>query len=352
MNEERPETSGGPGPDDDVPPPLPRALHGPSRSAQVATVTVAVVVLMVLGLVLVLQQGGGSPQARIPVQTNSTEVPSAPPSGVAPSRNEAAPELPTGIPASLCPTAPLTQPLTVLSFNIHGGLTKRRSLQLDRVAAEITAWKADVVLLQEVDDGRRRTRGVRQAESLGAMTGMSWVYGGNQRRPDGGPIGNAILSRFPIREWSNVLLPRAGGKEQRGLLHAVVDVEGTAISFYSTHFDHSNAGVRTVQARAAAQVVAADQRPKILGGDLNSTPGSSALGLLRDAGLGDVWAVGSGSGYTAPGGRPRVRIDYVLHDGFFAPLQVAVLASAVSDHRAVWTRIEFRQELGCIKVGA
>ena len=57
------------------------------------------------------------------------------------------------------------------------------------------------------------------------------------------------------------------------------------------------------------------------------------------------------SGNTAPAGSPRVRIDFVLHDAFFTPVQAAVLASAVSDHRAVWTRLQLNEKLGCIKVG-
>ena len=233
----------------------------------------------------------------------------------------------------------------------QGGIDIGRIDQLQRIGTEIKAWKPDVVLLQEVDDHRRGTGNTRQAEVLGALTDLSWVYGGNQQRPDGGPIGNAILSKFPVKAWENTALPQAGGKQRRGLLHAVLDVKGTEISVYSTHFDHRSAGARLAQARAAVRTMAADPRPKIIGGDLNTTANAAPLVTLRAAGFGDAWAVGQGTGFTAPAGRPRVRIDFVLHDGWFAPIQAAVLASAVSDHRAVWTRLEFREELSCFKVG-
>lgn len=331
-------------------PDLPRATPGASPAAQVATVAVAVVVLLVVGVVFLLQ-GPPDRSAAQPTPTlTGTAVPELPPSDFEPSRAEDLPELPT-FAASLCPSITLTEPITVLSFNIHGGLAKRGGLQLDRVAREINSWKPDVVLLQEVDDHRRRSGRARQAEVLGGLTDMSWVYGGNHQRPDGGPIGNAILSKYRVVKWENILLPRAGGKEQRGLLHAVLDVGGTEISFYSTHFDHISGAARIVQAQAVTRTLAQDPRPKIFGGDLNATPGSKVLGVLRSSGLGDAWAVGSGNGNTAPNARPRHRIDFVLHDGWFEPLQVAVLASGVSDHRAVWTRIEFRKELACIKIG-
>lgn len=331
-------------------PPLPRATVGPSPVAQVATAAVVVVVLVVLGVVFLVQ--GGGKESTLPEQDTGTvpTVPTVPSSGFQPSRADPLPPLPS-IPASLCPKAPLKKPLTVLTFNIHHGATKDEHLQLGRIGTEIKTWDPDIVLLQEVDQGRSRTGGIQQAEALARATDLTWVYGGNQRSRGSGPIGNAILSRFPVVEWHNTLLPIASGREQRGLLHAVINVDGTEISAYATHFDHASGVARLAQARTTIKVLAADPRPKILAGDLNTGPGGAPIRALRAAGLGDAWAVGSGAGNTVPARNPRNRIDYVLHDGWFTPLQAVVLASGVSDHRAVWTRLEFRQELGCFKVG-
>ncbi|WP_435770650.1 endonuclease/exonuclease/phosphatase family protein, partial [Nocardioides sp. SYSU DS0651] len=334
-------------------PARPRAVPGAGPAAQVATVAAAVVVLLVVGIVLALQDAKEPPRSRPgpDAQPTVTEVPPPPPSTAQPTVDPTlAPEDPT-VPASLCPDLEVQHPITVLAFNIHGGLTHGRRVELDRVAREIRAWNADVVLLQEVDDHRRRSGFARQAQVLGGLTDLSWVYGPNHRRPDGGPIGNAILTRHEVKDWQNILLPRAGGKEQRGLLHAVLDVDGVEISVYSTHFDHRSSAARKAQARAAVAQIRKDGRPTILGGDLNATSGSDTLRTLRSIGLGDAWAVGEGPGHTAPARRPRHRIDFVLHDGWFTPVQSAVLYSAVSDHRAVWTRLELREEIGCIDVG-
>lgn len=358
MNDEGPPE---PEPDDDEPaaeeprpkpaPPKAIAAPGASPAVQVATVAAAIVVLLVVGIVFVVQgakdpaprpgAGGGSDQ---------TTVPAPPSSGYEPTRGEPLPPLPS-IPSSLCPSAPLKRPLTVLSFNIHHGATPDERLDLTAIGKEITSWKPDVVLLQEVDEGRSRTGGIRQAEALGKATGLNWVYGGNQGGGGSSAIGNAILSRFPVTTWRNTHLPVAGGRELRGLLHAAINVDGTTISVYSTHFDHGAGTARMAQARASAQIMAADPNPKIFGGDLNAGPGTAPLQVLRAAGLGDAWAVGEGAGNTVPARSPRNRIDYVLHDGWFTPLQSAVLRSAISDHRAVWTRVEFRKELGCFKIG-
>jgi len=322
-----------------------------SRAAQLGTLAVALVVLVVVGVTWFLQRGDDDPTSRPEPTASSglTTVPEEPSSDFTPSREEKLPDIPD-VPASLCPDLTLRTPISVVTFNIHSGQQGQRT-ELARVGAEIKAWKADVVLLQEVDDHRRGSGNQHQAELLGEMTDMSWVYGGNQQRPDGGPIGNAILSKYPVVKSENIALPRAGGKQNRGLLHVVLDVRGTEISFYATHFDHKSAGARVAQARAAVAQFAQDPRPKIMGGDLNSRPGSPPLRVLRSSGLGDAWAVGSGSGFSAPAHRPRFRIDFLLHDGWFRPLQTVVLSSAVSDHRAVWTRIEFREEVECLKVG-
>lgn len=323
---------------------LPAARPGASRATQVATAAVAAVVLLVLGLVFVLQDGREPtpPRADLPVPTT---VPDAPASGFQPSAESSLAAPPLDVPASLCPTdLTLEHPFTVLSFNIHSAFRKGSGLAVGTLIKEVRAWEPDIVLLQEVDSFRRRSGGVRQAQQIGDALGLSWVAGTGQ-------TGNAILSRFPVKEHRIIGLPRAGGKFPRHAVHAVVDVAGTDVSVYSTHFDHKSRGARIAQATALAKVVAADARPSIVGGDLNSQPGSDAVARLRAAGLGDVWAVGKGSGNTAPGRNPRLRIDYVLHDAFLEPLQSVVLASSVSDHRAVWSRLQVSEKVGCLDVG-
>lgn len=314
---------------------------------------VAVVVLLVVGIVFALQDAR-RPPAQPPgtqpgVVATPTTVPSAPPTDYRPSRDVTLPPLPS-VPASLCPSVTLKHPITVLAFNIHGAEGHGGRIDMARIAREINVWDPDIALLQEVDDGRQRSGFVRQAEVLGKATKRDWVYGGNQMAGSG-PIGNAILTKYPVVAWKNVRLPRIDGREQRGALHAVLDVEGTEISVYSTHLDHRGRRDRIAGAQAIVRAARADKRPTIVGGDFNIPPEGRPIQIMRAAGFGDVWSVGEGFGGTVPARSPRRRIDYILHDGWFAPIQAMVLVSAISDHRAVWTRIELREEIGCIKVG-
>lgn len=230
--------------------------------------------------------------------------------------------------------------LTALTLNIHGGRTNAGVLDLERVATELRAWDADVVLLQEVDRGRERSGEVAQAQWLGERLGLDWAYGPT-RRLRGGSTGNAVLSRFPVIDDRLRSLPRLPGLYRRGLVQVTVDLGGQEVDLLSTHFDHVSPAARRAQAAAVAGVVRRGGRPALLGGDLNTEPGMPPLGILGRAGLADPWpVVGFGSGLTVPAADPQRRIDFVLADASSVPLRSEVLISSISDHRAVRTTFE------------
>lgn len=238
-----------------------------------------------------------------------------------------------------CPSGDPTR-LTALTLNIHAGRTKTGDLDLERVADELAAWDADVLMLQEVDRGRPRSDALAQARWLGEQLGLEWAYGATrQLRP--GSTGNAVLSRFPVLEVRTRALPRLPGLYRRGLVQLTVDVEGQAVEVISTHLDHVAPAARRAQATAVAGVVRRSDRPVLLGGDLNAEPGFPPLAILDRAGLDDPWAaVGRGDGLTVPAADPQRRIDYVLADDSFTPLLSETLISVVADHRAVRTSFD------------
>ena len=237
---------------------------------------------------------------------------------------------------SHCPTGDAVR-IRVLSLNLHGGRTKAGRLELDRVATELRAWNADLVLLQEVDRGRDRSGGVDQAQRLARGLGFDAVYGPT-RRFRSGSTGNAILSRWPVADVARGALPRTRGAYRRGLVRATVDIRGQEVDVFATHLDHVSPGLRRAQARAVAAAVRRSPRPVVLGGDLNAEPGMPATEAVQRSGLVDGWSVvGRDDGLTVPAARPRRRIDYVLADASFVPVRSTVLISLVSDHRAVRT---------------
>jgi endonuclease/exonuclease/phosphatase family metal-dependent hydrolase len=241
--------------------------------------------------------------------------------------------------------APGSRPLTVLSFNIHHGAGLDGVFDLDRVADEIRRTGADIVGLQEVDRHfSERSEWTDGPAELASRLGMHVVYGANLDLEPPAPgqprrqYGTAILSRHPILDWRNTLLPKGNpDEEQRGLLEAVIEVRGQQVLAMTTHLQHDNADSRLLQARAVADAVRAAQEPVVLTGDLNAPPTEPEITTLT-ALLRDSHAAGHGDGFTHPAEAPTARIDYVLSDG--RPIHSEVLPTQASDHRPVLAKIK------------
>jgi endonuclease/exonuclease/phosphatase family metal-dependent hydrolase len=133
----------------------------------------------------------------------------------------------------------------VLVYNIHAGKDARGVDNVQRVVALIRETRADLVLLQEVDQGTRRSGVIDQPMVLAAGSGFHVAFG-SALDYDGGKYGVATLSRWPIALDTLYRLPveppqeRAGGsREPRGLLRVdVLSPYGTMVVF-NTHIDAS-----------------------------------------------------------------------------------------------------------------
>jgi len=230
--------------------------------------------------------------------------------------------------------------LTLLSYNIHGGVGLDGVLDLERIAEVVDDSGADVVALQEVDRFRREQSAFEdQPGRLAQRLGMHLAYAANlddEPAHPGAPraqYGTALLSRLPLESSTNTLLPCFEGSEQRGLLESTVVVDGQPLRVLGTHLQWDSETERTRQAQAI--VAALDDRPTVLLGDLNTTPGSPAYRCLA-ARLEDAWTlVGEGEGHTFDAEPPPRRIDYVWVGGGVRAVTAQVLPSVASDHSAL-----------------
>jgi len=229
--------------------------------------------------------------------------------------------------------------LNVLTFNIHSGRGPH-GLNLEQLAREIESWDADVVLMQEVDSLRNRSQRINEPAWFADRLGMEFAFGPNENYGSG-QTGNATLSRFPIVDQANTPLPNQPGLPEthpRGLLRATIQVGETEVSIYNTHLQPAYDSLKLSQMRVVAQSLAADSRPKLLGGDFNAVSTSNVMSLARPY-LDDAWeAVGSGPEGTSPNAH-KARIDHVLYSSPFVPQTARTIDSAVSDHRAVGTTL-------------
>ena len=203
---------------------------------------------------------------------------------------------------------------------------------------------ADIVLLQEVDRGTRRSGRVDQPGVLAQRTGYHVAFG-SALDYDEGKYGVAVLSRWPIIADTLVHLPvtppqtRAGGsQEPRGALRVIVAAPAGRLAIMNTHLDPSgDDSWRRQEADSIVSLARQVQRSEaavIVGGDFNSTPESAVQGAVRAGGLRDVWlACGAGAGFTYPADVPSKRIDYLYITGSARCTAARVVESRVSDHR-------------------
>lgn len=235
--------------------------------------------------------------------------------------------------------------ITILVYNIHAGEDAARAGNLDRVASIVKESGSEIVLLQEVDKGTRRSGGVDQLARLEELTGFEGVFG-KTIDYDGGEYGIAILSRWPIiasSMWTypvDIASDSARAKyEERGALAARIAVPGGAVRVVNTHLDATRSdSLRVHQAHTLATIAAAqrDSGFTIIGGDLNSEPGSAVRRMLGDAGWTDLFAVcGRGQPYSFPADSPVKRIDYLFAAGRVRCGKARVLETDASDHRPV-----------------
>lgn len=228
--------------------------------------------------------------------------------------------------------------LTVATYNIHHGAGVDDQLDLDRIAGVLHETGADLIGLQEVDrHWSERSDFVDQASALAEKLGMQVVYGANL---DDDPLtdgaarrqyGTALLSAYPIVSWSNTKLPNLGG-EQRGLLEAVVRVDGTSLRVLNTHLQHNNQAERTAQAEAIGARLDRIREPVVLVGDLNAQPGQPELSAIERR-LDDAHLLaGEGDGFTHPAEAAASRIDYVFVSPCVEVASTRVTATLASDH--------------------
>jgi endonuclease/exonuclease/phosphatase family metal-dependent hydrolase len=233
------------------------------------------------------------------------------------------------------------KPLRVLTYNIHAGKDADGVDNLERVAALVKSTRADIVLLQEVDRGTKRSGYVDQPAELQRLTGLYGVFA-KALDFQGGDYGIAVLSRWPIVAHEIVSLrldplePRAARLEPRVALVVDLDTPAGRRTIVNTHLDASDEDTWRRQELVDLLATIKARRPLLLGGDFNSTPDSAVQRTLRASRLIDAWSCcGKGSDLTYPAKTPNRRIDYLFLNGKVSCAAARVLETQASDHRPV-----------------
>lgn len=219
--------------------------------------------------------------------------------------------------------------------------------RLEVIRAELDRYSPDVVGMQEVlrlterADGGLQTVSPQTCQAAEVAKDRPYTiayapacdYGNHLK------FGNALLSRFPIREQRCFPLPSVADSSTRSLLYAALDTPYGVLPVFVTHLNwrlHHGA-VRLRQAEYIVerieQLIGERDLPALLMGDFNAEPDSDEIRYLtgkrtlngKSVYFTDAWvyAGGGGPGYTfdrrnlfaAKAHEPPRRIDYIFIRG-------------------------------------
>lgn len=236
--------------------------------------------------------------------------------------------------------------IRILTVNTHKGFALfNRRFVLHELREAVRGVGADIVFLQEVQGAHalreRRVAGWPRTTHYEFLADTIWpqfAYGRNAVYPQG-DHGNALLSKFPILRYHNHDVS-IGRVEGRGLLHAEIQVPGSALPLHAVcvHLGLRESH-RQGQLGVLRNIVERDVpagAPLVIAGDFNDWRGHAQRALRGWPGLREVFVHAHGrAARTFPAHRPVLRLDriYVRNVRTQMPLLLPARPwSRLSDH--------------------
>lgn len=185
--------------------------------------------------------------------------------------------------------------MRILSYNIHKGFTVGNlKFILEKIKQSIQVVHADVVCLQEVvGDHSRNSSKIKnwpvtsQFEFLADQAWSHFAYGKNAVYTEG-HHGNAVLSKFPIAQWTNQDISLTPF-ENRGLLHTILSGpnQEKPVHVFCVHLSLLEKDRQRQMAMLSEKItkdVPADQ-PIIVAGDFNDWRQNASHILFKSLGM-------------------------------------------------------------------
>ena len=230
--------------------------------------------------------------------------------------------------------APPRRALRGVTYNVLKGTPAEKTI------AALADLDADIICLQEVDRGTRRTGGADQSAALADALAEYAVYEPSFAE-DGGEFGVMILSRHRLSD-----IERLDFNTSRVIgVSATAHVDGSAVRICAVHLSAthrpslSHVMITSLERRQEAirlgQLLAArdPELPVILAGDLNSFAATFEYEQIAAHLTDSALAAGAGTP-TFPAANPALRLDYVFVSDDFVPT-AATTRRGASDHLMV-----------------
>jgi endonuclease/exonuclease/phosphatase family metal-dependent hydrolase len=224
--------------------------------------------------------------------------------------------------------------LRVIAWNLHYGEKLAQAIATLENAPELR--DADVLLLQEMD-----AEGV---ETLAQTLHYNYVfYPAAFHRQRKEEYGNAILSKWPLRDPAKIVLPNwlPGWLQSRNAARAVIDTGEEHILVYSVHLDTTWMIPRWVMSQVEFLVEQASKEDHfvVLGGDFNTwMPGSITTLESNMLNVG-LQRLTEGTGYTFERSGLTLTLDHIFSQKGLNYRAGVYRQTDASDHYPVWVEI-------------
>lgn len=235
----------------------------------------------------------------------------------------------------------------ILTYNIHKAIGIDRKFNPERIANILKHHDADILLLQEVDQGVPRSRCLDLAAYLERKLEYEYRAVGMNVFLKKGQYGNATISRYPIGRQHNIDLT-IGARKRRGAQHARIELRNSRghfpVDVFNVHLSLT-AKFRRRQVHYLLETTDVSRlnsnSPCIIGGDMNDWRGELKY-LFENAGFrcatnrraGSRWAI-----KTFPSFAPTSGLDKIFYRGSMQLIHVyhsrLKLARIASDHLPV-----------------
>jgi endonuclease/exonuclease/phosphatase family metal-dependent hydrolase len=239
----------------------------------------------------------------------------------------------------------------LLTYNIHkgiGGLDRR--YDLTRIVETIRHYQPDIALLQEVDDGAKRSRHDCQVDVLAEAVELPHrAYQRNVRLRSVGHYGNAVLCRFPLLEPEDLDLTIRFKKRRCALIcrfHLAMGGHSRTVAIANVHLGLA-AFERQIQLNRLLSCGQLNglhtETPLIVAGDFNDVWDNLGKRVMHPAGF----HLGSGHVRTFPAAAPLRRLDRVFYRGSISSIAAFAghtgVARRASDHLPLIVDFELRE---------